>query len=78
MDDGHDGTVLPRRRLVAMVKGEDELREQLPDGILVERFVALVVLDNVGVQISAFAQLKAESVLCFDDDHLYSHPCRCA
>lgn len=55
MDDGHGGSVFPRRRVMAVVESLDKLREQLPDRFLFEGFVAFASVGDKGVQVSAFA-----------------------
>jgi hypothetical protein len=42
---------------VAVVKGENELRKELPDRLLIDDFFAVSVSFDVGVEISSLAWL---------------------
>jgi hypothetical protein len=56
------------------MKSENELREQLPDGLFWDRFLSGVMLRDVGLQVSALAYLMSMISKGQIDDDFNSHP----
>jgi hypothetical protein len=56
------------------MKSENELREQLPDGLFWDWFLSCIMLRDVGLQVSAIAYLMTLVSSDQKNDGFDSHP----